>query len=150
MYLEEITYYKNICCPQFTPINYLLDKACHGSSDDFKAVMLSELPVIFEKYNIPLHHDDLILFLNPNFNNKSSFNTNVKHDIMDDYLEDLSFDEEEKPSSVIKEEAIVKKDNISDNVKTNDDVYVNKDEINKIMNEKENNDDDGFFDEFFE
>lgn len=85
-----------------------------------------------------------------NFNNKSFFNTNVKHDIMDDYLEDLSFDEEEKPSSVIKEEAIVKKDNISDNVKTNDDVYVNKDEINKIMNEKENNDDDGFFDEFFE
>ena len=85
-----------------------------------------------------------------NFNNKSSFNTNVKHDIMDDYLEDLSFDEEEKPSNVIKEEAIVKKDNISDNVKTNDDVYVNKDEINKIMNEKENNDDDGFFDEFFE
>ena len=69
---------------------------------------------------------------------------------MDDYLEDLSFDEEEKPSNVIKEEAIVKKDNISDNVKTNDDVYVNKDEINKIMNEKENNDDDGFFDEFFE
>lgn len=68
MYLEEVTYYSNTCFPQFTPINYLLDKSYWGSSDDFKAVMLAELPAIFRKYNIPLQNDDLILFLNPNDN----------------------------------------------------------------------------------
>ena len=63
MYLEEVTYYSNTCFPQFTPINYLLDKSYWSSSDDFKAVMLAELPAIFRKYNIPLQNDDLILFL---------------------------------------------------------------------------------------
>ena len=65
MYLEEITYYKNIFCPQFTPINYLLYSE---QDDDIKTIILSELPAIFKKYNIPLHHDDLILFLNPDDN----------------------------------------------------------------------------------
>ena len=53
MYLEEITYYKNICCPQFTPINYFLGSASRFRNNEIaKAVMLSELPVIFKKHNI--------------------------------------------------------------------------------------------------
>lgn len=31
MYLEEITYYKNMCCPQFTSINYLFESDCFFS-----------------------------------------------------------------------------------------------------------------------
>lgn len=73
MYLEEITYYPNSCYSQFTPINYLLDISYQSSSDDFKAVMLAEVPAIFKKYNIPLHHDDLVLFLNPNDNIANGF-----------------------------------------------------------------------------
>jgi len=46
MYLEEITYYKNICFPQFTPINYLLYSE---QDDNIKAIILSELPAIFKK-----------------------------------------------------------------------------------------------------
>lgn len=68
----------------------------------------------------------------------------ISHDIMDDYFEDLSFDEEleeEKPKI-----DIVNKEN---DLKEENKVYTNKEEIDKIMNQKNNNDDD-FFDEFFE
>ena len=73
MYLEEITYYKNMCCPQFTPINYLFDREYCFDNDNAKAVMLSELPAIFKKYNIPLCRDDLLLFLNPKDNIASGY-----------------------------------------------------------------------------
>lgn len=73
-------------------------------------------------------------------------NKNISHDIMDDYFEDLSFDEEleEKPKDDLS--SIDKKDVIEPLNK----VYTNKEEINKIMNKDNNNNDDDFFDEFFE
>ena len=62
MYLKEITYYINADYPQFTPINYLFDR--EYLTEDEKALLISELPAIFKKYNIPLHHNDLLLYLN--------------------------------------------------------------------------------------
>lgn len=82
-----------------------------------------------------------------------------KHNIMDDFIEDLSFDEpifEAKniSNNVPDEKDIlpVKEDNL-DNVNSNidKDIYTNKQEIEKIMNKKEDDDDDDdFFDEFFD
>ena len=100
MYLEEITYYPNVCFPQFTPINYLLDKACQGSSDDFKTVMLSELPAIFKKHNIPLHYDDLILFFNPKDNIATSYELGCVIDGLD------SDDEEERKDALLTKDFI--------------------------------------------
>lgn len=92
MYLEEITYYKNICFPQFTPINYLLYSE---QDDNIKAIILSELPAIFKKYNIPLHHDDLILFLNPNDNIARSYDLGCVIEGID------SCDEEERRDALL-------------------------------------------------
>ena len=125
MYLEEITYYPNVCFPQFTPINYLLDKACQGSSDDFKAVMLSELPAIFKKYNIPLHHDDLILFLNPKDNIATGYELGCVLDGVD------SDDEEERKDALLTKDFI----DFYNKIKYIS-FYLNQNIINKAINER--------------
>ena len=70
-----------------------------------------------------------------------------KHDIMDDMVEDLSLDEdtikEENINNMSKLEEVQKVDNIiqdrSDNAQS---IYKNESEINRIMNQKENKDED--------
>lgn len=95
MYLEEITYYRNSCCPQFTPINYLLETPGFFHSDDEKAVMLSELPAIFKKHNIPLCRYEFLLFLNPNDNIADTFD-------IEDVLSSIdSTDEKERKDALL-------------------------------------------------
>ncbi len=125
MYLEEITYYPNVCFPQFTPINFLLDKACQASSDDFKAVMLSELPAIFKKYNIPLHHDDLILFFNPKDNIATSYELGCVIDGLD------SDDEEERRDALLTKDFI----DFYEKIKYIN-FYENQNIIDKAINER--------------
>ena len=97
MYLEEITYYKNMCCPQFTPINYLL---YNEHNDDIKAIILSELPAIFKKYNIPLCHDDLTLFLNSDDNIATGYELGCVIEGID------SYDEEERRDALLTKDFI--------------------------------------------
>ena len=125
MYLEEITYYKNMCCPQFTPINFLPDKACEGSSDDFKAVMLSELPAIFKKYNITLCKNDLILFLNPDDNIATRYELGC-------VIEGIDSDDEEE-----RRDALLTKDFIDfyEKIKYIN-FYENQNIIDKAINER--------------
>lgn len=126
MYLEEITCYKNKCCPQFTPINYLLNiEWCFHNNDDVKAVMLSELPAIFKKYNIPLCHDDLTSFLNPNDNIANVFD-------IENVLKSVdSSDKKER------EDALLTKDFIDFYNKLEYfDFYKNQNIINKAINER--------------
>ena len=95
MYLEEITYYRNSCCPQFTPINYLLETPGFFHSDDEKAVMLSELPAIFKKHNIPLCRYEFLLFLNANDNIADTFD-------IEDVLSSIdSTDEKERKDALL-------------------------------------------------
>ena len=95
MYLEEITYYRNSCCPQFTPINYLLETPGFFHSDDEKAVMLSELPAIFKKHNIPLCRYEFLLFFNPNDNIADTFD-------IEDVLSSIdSTDEKERKDALL-------------------------------------------------
>lgn len=71
------------------------------------------------------------------------------HDIMDDYFEDLSFNE---PQKIEEKKKVKEEPPVLDNEPKNE-VYKNKQEIDKIMNEKNNtsdDDDDDFFDEIFE
>lgn len=105
------------------------------------------------------------LFENKNDNNVSFENiellpkNNIKpkeHDIMDDYFEDLSFDDPEVDSKEIvyekpkdRAETIEAEPELKEEVKENNDIYTNKQEIEKIMNKKDNDDED-FFDDFFE
>ncbi len=62
--LEPITYSKNSSNPQFTPFNFVLDSNRNFLSNEEKALFISELPVIFKKYGIPLFPEDLFLWLN--------------------------------------------------------------------------------------
>ena len=103
-------------------------------------------------------------------NNKidfSSFDTpkesiSVEPDIMDDFLEDLSMDEvvnqgpKDIKEAVIEPVNSIETDSNTDNSTKepsnmeDNGVYVNKEEVNKIMNEEEKEEPDDFFDEFFE
>ena len=68
---------------------------------------------------------------------------------MDDYFEDLTFDEPQK----VEEKKEFEEDSYALDNEPKNEVYKNKQEIDKIMNEKSNNnnnDDDDLFDEFFE
>lgn len=94
-----------------------------------------------------------------NFGNISS---ETKHDMFDDMIEDLSFDEPIDKTDTIQDENVMKDDKseIKDeepiNKQADDkngeaDVYRNTEEIDKIMKKKDTSkDDDDFFDEFFE
>ena len=98
--------------------------------------------VASEKPTIKNMMEDNKIELNP-FNKTQE---NKVHDIMDDYLEDLSLDDEditENKESLSTNKEEEKPDLIKDNT------YTNKEEKDKIMNNKEKDDED-FFDEFFE
>lgn len=63
--LEPITYSRNSSNPQFTPFNYIVEDNSYKFDSDITAIFLSQLPVIFKKYNIPLYNNDLFLWLDP-------------------------------------------------------------------------------------
>ncbi len=92
-------------------------------------------------------------------------NNSSKHDLLDDMIEDLSFDEPIEKLDNLKDENLEKNDILdfaennkekaveenNEEVKPESSVYTNKEEISKIMNEKDSSDDDDdFFNEFFE
>lgn len=102
---------------------------------------------------MPSNKIDFSSFEKVNANNPlNNVSTSGKHDLMDDYLEDLSFDDEpiktsEKPTDNVD----VPNEVLSNPSKPdNKDVYTNKEEIEKIMKSEEKDEDDDFFDEFFE
>lgn len=102
---------------------------------------------------MPSNKIDFSSFEKVNVNSPlNNLSTSGKHDLMDDYLEDLSFDDEpiktsEKPTNNVDASNEV----LSDLSKPdNNDVYTNKEEIEKIMKSEEKDEDDDFFDEFFE
>ena len=74
----------------------------------------------------------------------------MEPDIMDDFMEDLSDDDDSDDTPITLEKK--EKDEVSDAAfipkEPDDKVYKNESEINKIMNEKD--DDDDIFDDFFE
>lgn len=87
---------------------------------------------------------------------KKSDNNEIKPDIMDDFLEDLSIDDNEDDMVINTSNTINNNEEKENKDVTNvvneakeqkDDLYVNKEEVDKIMKEKEPDD---FFDEFFE
>lgn len=85
---------------------------------------------------------------------KKSDNNEIKPDIMDDFLEDLSIDDNEDDTVINASNTVNNNEENKDvtNVvneakEQKDDLYVNKEEVDKIMKEKEPDD---FFDEFFE
>lgn len=97
---------------------------------------------------MPSNKIDFASFEKPKVNNNAE-----KHDLIDDYLEDLSFDDEIKDDKQTEQKTDNKEvspEFINYNNGNQSGVYTNKDEINKIMNEKDKDDDDDFFDEFFE
>ncbi len=141
MYLEEITYYKNSCCPQFTPINYLLETPGFFHSDVEKAVMLSELPAIFKKHNIPLCRYEFLLFFNPNDNIADAFDIEAVVNSID------STDEKER------KDALLTKDFLDFYKKlAHLDFYHNQRIIDKAINERYgyyyNNYDNNAFEKF--
>ena len=76
------------------------------------------------------------------------------YDLMDDFMEDLSIDNKPMDNEIIDEikevsdnDKPIDLDNKS-NKETKDDIYKNNEEIDKIMNKQDEEDD--FFDEFFE
>ena len=95
-------------------------------------------------------------------NEENSVNTQENHDIMDDYLEDLSIEEDEnngdvKEAIIDEVKPIVNEDvpnnldsTVVNNNQNSNDIYVNKEEVNKIMDEKDDDNDDDLFGEFFE
>lgn len=101
-----------------------------------------------EKDNIELASErkDEGLLISPGKIDFSSFNIKKDHDIMDDFMEDLS--EEEDIKEDVKEE-FISKDTVINTVNKESNLYKNKEEIDKIMNEEDSSDDD-IFDDFFE
>ena len=71
------------------------------------------------------------------------------HDVMDDFIEDISIEDDtnndESSGNTIKTE----KEVITETKDTKSEVYTNKSEVDKIMNQKDKDDDD-LFDDFFE
>ena len=76
-------------------------------------------------------------------------NNKQEYDLMDDFMEDLSDGDDDNDSKTkeIKNQEEYKSQK-SESQENNTDLYINKEEINKVMNKEE--DDDDFFDEFFE
>lgn len=104
---------------------------------------------------------DFDSFKNDNTSVSTSTGDNKKpdNDILDDMVEDLSFDDEinvsnneNKPNNTNENaNVIIEPKNNNNKIEDNSSkVYKNESEINKIMNEKDDNNDDDFFDEFFE
>ena len=76
-------------------------------------------------------------------NNSNINKPKDNYDIMDDYLEDLSFDEpvgiEKKVNTVETDKVINKNNEVIEKNDEKKDVYTNKSEIDKIMSKKDNN-----------
>lgn len=101
-------------------------------------------------------------FGSKDISNFGNTNSEAKHDMFDDMIEDLSFDEPIDKNDAIKDENILKDDKSeikaeepinkqADDKKGEANVYRNTEEIDKIMKKKDTSkDDDDFFDEFFE
>lgn len=102
---------------------------------------------------MPSNKIDFTSFDN-NKNNNLPNSVVEKHDLLDDMIEDLSFDEPNETINEVKEPIKETKSEVIetlDNKETNEKaIYKNKQEIDKIMNEKDSSDNDDFFDEFFE
>lgn len=109
---------------------------------------------------MPSDKIDFTSFEKQKENNDIKINNNgSSDDIFDDMIEDLSFDDEVNVNNNENKTNNVS-ENLNSNIEINNDkkvqdnsssVYKNESEINKIMNEKDDkNDDDDFFDEFFE
>ena len=123
------------------------EKANNAAIDNEKVA--SEQPLFENKNNNNVSFENIELLPKNNIKPK-------EHDIMDDYFEDLSFDEPEVNSKEIvyekpkdRAEIIEAEPELKEEVKENNDIYTNKQEIEKIMNKKDDDDDD-FFDDFFE
>ena len=100
---------------------------------------------------MPGNKIDFSSFSKPSVQTK--VNNVINHDLIDDYMEDLSFDEPSLP----KEEPVIKKTPepiikpvVEEPKEPGNNVYTNTQEINKIMNKKDDDDNDDFFDEFFD
>lgn len=101
-------------------------------------------------------------FGSKDISNFGNTNSEAKHDMFDDMIEDLSFDEPIDKNDAIKDENILKDDKLetkpedpinkqADDKNGEANVYRNTEEIDKIMKKKDTSkDDDDFFDEFFE
>lgn len=101
-------------------------------------------------------------FGSKDISNFGNTNSEAKHDMFDDMIEDLSFDEPIDKNDAIKDENILKDDKSeikaeepinkqADDKNGEANVYRNTEEIDKIMKKKDTSkDDDDFFDEFFE
>ena len=108
---------------------------------------------------MPSDKIDFTSFEKQKENNDIKINNNgSSDDIFDDMIEDLSFDDEVNVNNNENKTNNVS-ENLNSNIEINNDkkvqdnsssVYKNESEINKIMNEKDDNNDDDFFDEFFE
>lgn len=102
---------------------------------------------------MPSNKIDFTSFDN-NKNNNLPNSVVEKHDLLDDMIEDLSFDEPNETINEVKEPIKETKSEVIetlDNKETNEKaIYKNKQEIDKIMNEKDSSNNDDFFDEFFE
>ena len=76
-------------------------------------------------------------------------NNKQEYDLMDDFMEDLSDGDDDNDSKTVEiKNQEEYKSQKSESQENNTDLYINKEEINKVMNKEE--DDDDFFDEFFE
>ena len=83
-------------------------------------------------------------------NDITSINEDDKpHNIIDEMMEDLSIEEDVEVLNH-DEELVVEEKKVTDKKEENSEVYINKDEVDKIMNKKESDEPDDFFDEFFE
>ena len=122
-------------------------KASEKSMIEDANIPLSSNDSISSDVIMPSKKIDFTSFENPSVNVSTLSDNN--HDLMDDYLEDLSFDDEPiKVKDVSLNNQVEKKPELVNN--TNNDLYTNKEEIDKIMNKNEKEEDDDFFDEFFE
>lgn len=101
-------------------------------------------------------------FGSKDISNFENTNSEAKHDMFDDMIEDLSFDEPIDKNDAIQDENVMKDDKSeikaeepinkqADDKNGEANVYRNTEEIDKIMKKKDTSkDDDDFFDEFFE
>lgn len=122
-------------------LNGLMDDKSVSSS----SVIMPADKIDFTSFNEPPKVDNVVKPI-----------SDKQDDILDDMIEDLSLDddvivnESENKDEGLVEDKIVEQP-VLENKENKDTVFKNEQEINKIMNEKDNKDDDeDFFDEFFE
>lgn len=101
---------------------------------------------------MPSNKIDFSNFEKNDSNTISSNDNGTKLNLMDDFLEDLSFDDE--PVNIkekVEEENKTPKETLQvDTISNNNEVYTNKEEIEKIMKQEDKDENDDLLDEFFE